>query len=149
MRRRLVWIILAVVAASSFIGYRLLRHELTGNWELVSLDVAGEEVPLPAGPSRSFTFAISFDGTINGDSACNSFGGPRLRYEDGELTASGGFSSTLVACGRWNDIEERFTALMFGPTAVERDDGLMYWSDGETGMEFHRLPFFFSRPSNS
>ena len=93
--------------------------DMTGNWQLVSGSVDGQDIPLIDGSPVS----LKVTGTeIGGSSACNSYGGQFIL--DGSSISIGDLSTTLMMCTPdVMDVEIPYTAALSEVDTVALEGG--------------------------
>jgi heat shock protein HslJ len=92
---------------------------LTGSWALTAYGPEGATTPVASGSQASLTF--NADGTVTGNSGCNSFGG-EYKVEGDKITFSG-LASTLMACEEPLMTQEGNVFKVLDGTAAYKIDG--------------------------
>jgi heat shock protein HslJ len=106
-------------------------------WDLVSLVVDGVETSLP--PTHQ-TIQFTADGLVNGEAACNAFGGSYQASSDGTITLS-----DMVSTLRFCESMEQETAYLKGLGQVRQFhlDGsrlILTAASGKTSLTFQKPP---------
>jgi heat shock protein HslJ len=90
-----------------------------GTWALTAYGPQGATTPVSPGSQASITF--NDDGTVTGNSGCNSFGG---EYKvDGDQVTFSGLVSTLMACDESLMTQEGTVFKVLDGTAMYKIDG--------------------------
>jgi len=91
---------------------------LIGTWNLISFEPAASQIPPVADSGALITF--NEDGTVEGNSGCNGFGGEYT--VDGDQITFGQITSTLMLCELRMDQEAAVYQVLTG-TATYRTEG--------------------------
>ena len=91
---------------------------LIGTWNLTSVEPAASQIPPVADSGALITF--NEDGTVEGNSGCNGFGGEYT--VDGDQITFGQITSTLMLCELRMDQEAAVYQVLTG-TATYRTEG--------------------------
>ena len=94
---------------------------LLGPWNLTSFGPAASPTPAVADAEAGLTF--NEDGTVTGNSGCNSFGG-NYKVEDGKITFDQ-ITSTLMACDEARMTQESAVHQVLTDTATFKIAGNM------------------------
>lgn len=110
---------------------------LIGNWKLTAYGPPDSVTPAVGDAEATLTFGD--DGTVTGNSGCNSLGG---EYEvDGDQITFGAITSTLMACDDARMAQESaVTQVMSGTADFEIEGQTLTITNNELVLVFSALP---------
>jgi heat shock protein HslJ len=118
MKKYLLFLVLASLLLSACSAG---DKSLAGTWALTAYGPQGATTPITPGSQASLSF--NDDGTVTGNSGCNSFGG-EYKVDGGQVTFSG-LVSTLMACEEPLMTQEGTVFKVLDGTATYKTDGDM------------------------
>ena len=113
------YFLLILLASLLFSACAPQSNSLGGSWILAAYGPQGSTTPAVADGQAAITF--NEDGSLNGKSGCNSFGGEFKL--DGDQISFNGLVSTLIACEEPLMSQEGAMFKVLNGTATHRIDG--------------------------
>lgn len=110
---------------------------LTGSWKLVAYGPLEAMTPAVSDADANLTFGD--DGTVGGNSGCNSLGG---EYQvEGNVITFGELTSTLMACDEARTAQESaFTQVLNGDAEFEIEDETLAITKDGMALVFSSVP---------